>query len=344
VDVQLRCEELKERVGSELQVTHNPDERAEILIAALYEFSRKVLPALGHPRKSQDYLESQGAVLELVSFIAIHLIRNCAQQSRGVAVFAEIGEGCHDPLLKKKLSVYAQQLLAKKRSGIPDQGREPNRRIPVLLGLAVAAVFALYLTLPAPDASRIAAAPVTEQSLRAPGTLPLAYQAATIKEVPAVPAATPAENPRERNEAPQEPAPEGKGAPPGEQVTKVRITNNQVLVPVTLKNGGESVRVELVLDTGCTRTSIHEGLASRLRIDLRGAKTSQSELADGRLVRSRVATLESLGVGPFTMNPAEVDLLPYKGSEGVHDGLLGMDFLGKHRYQIDMEREQIRWF
>jgi hypothetical protein len=344
VDVQLRCEELKERVGSELQVTHNPDERAEILIAALYELSRKVLPALGHPRKSQDYLESQGAVLELVSFIAIHLIRNCAQQSRGVAVLAEIGEECHDPLLKKKLSVYAQQLLANKRSEVSDQGSKPNHRIPLLLGLGAAAVFALYLTLPVPDSSRITATPAPETSLRAPGALPLAYQAATIKEVQAVPAAPQAENLGERNETPQDPALEGKGAVAGEQVTKVRIANNQVLVPVLLKNGGESIRVELVLDTGCTRTSIHEGLANRLRLDLRQAKTSQSELADGRLLRSRMATLESLGVGPFTMNPAEVDLIPYKGSEGVHDGLLGMDFLGKHRYQIDMEREQIRWF
>ena len=51
--------------------------------------------------------------------------------------------------------------------------------------------------------------------------------------------------------------------------TKVKIANNQVLVPVLLKNGGETVKVELVLDTGSTRTSLHEGLVSRLRIDLR---------------------------------------------------------------------------
>jgi hypothetical protein len=39
-----------------------------------------------------------------------------------------------------------------------------------------------------------------------------------------------------------------------------------------------------------------------------------------------------------------VDFIPYQGTEGLHDGLLGMDFLGKHRYQIDMEHELIRWF
>ena len=117
-----------------------------------------------------------------------------------------------------------------------------------------------------------------------------------------------------------------------------------MLVQVLLKNGGETLRAVLVLDTGSSRTSIHEGLANRLRIDLRQAKVSQAELADGRLIRSRSATIDSLAVGPFAMNSAEVDLIPYKGSDGVHDGLLGMDFLAKHRYQIDMEREIIRWF
>jgi hypothetical protein len=141
------------------------------------------------------------------------------------------------------------------------------------------------------------------------------------------------------------PLPEGSGGvQPAEQATKVRIVNNQVLVPVTLKNGVETIRLELVLDTGATCTSIHEGIAPRLGLDLNSAELTLSEVADGRTISSRRVTVESLAVGPFTVPLAPVELMPFKGDAPAHSGLLGMDFLGKHRYQIDMEHELIRWF
>lgn len=348
MDIQFRCGAQKERVRAELQEAAGTWERDEILIAALYELSRSVLSELGRPVQSPEYLDRQLAVLELISFIAISLIRNCTGDTRGVAVLTEIGEGCHDPVLKKKLSVYAQELLVKSRSGVQNKPRGSRRRIAWLLGAGAASILALFLSLPEPPH------PLRERKAppeTAPASLtatPLSYQAAAPESAPAESAPAVAATGRERNEAPPAPqvqaAPEGKGAQPAEQSTKVRIANNQVLVPVVLKNGGETVRVELMLDTGSTRTSIHEGLAGRLRIDLRQAKQTQSEVADGRIIRSRSTVIEALGVGPFSMTSAEVDLIPYKGTEGFHDGLLGMDFLGRHRYQIDMEHELIRWF
>ncbi|HEY5513964.1 MAG TPA: retropepsin-like aspartic protease, partial [Geomonas sp.] len=295
---------------------------------------RSVLPELGLPGSSREYLERQGAVLDLISFIAIPLIRNCVQDSRGVAVLTEIGEGCLDPLLKKKFSVYAQELLAKSGSGA---GNRPCRRWNWslgLLGLGGAALLPLYLASPGSVSvpSRHAAAPALAVAAQPAAVGP---EGAGTGRVRAEPEAAPL----------TQPAAEVKGgASPGEQTTKVRISNNQILVPVMIKNDGESIRVDLVLDTGSSRTAIHEELATRLRIDLRLAKASQSEVADGRVIRSRIATIDSLGVGPFAMTSAEVELIPYKGTEGVRDGLLGMDFLGKHRYQIDMEHELIRWF
>ena len=346
MDIQSRCGALKNRVTVELQEAVGTWERDEILIAALYELSRSVLPALGRPEKSQVYLERQLVVLELFSFLSKSLIRNCTGDRRGVAVLAEIGEGCLDPLLKKKLSFYAQELLAKSRLGFQKPGQS-HSRLSWILGGGAVAVLALYLALPVALHIRRAAPASPYANLTSTGAAQIQAQAPQDEPGPA-PAASPIPAQgavRSRTEsAPEQPAPEQKGfATSGEATTKVKIANNQILVPVTLKNGGETVKVELVLDTGSTRTSIQEGLAGRLRIDLRLAKISQSEVADGRMIRSHCATLDSLAVGPFSLTAAEVDLIPYKGSDGFHDGLLGMDFLSKHRYQIDMERELIRW-
>jgi hypothetical protein len=344
MDINHLCATIKERIAVQLQEASDPGERSEFLIAALYETSRSVLPELGSPRKSWEYLEGQGAVLDLISFIAIPLIRGAVQERRGVAVLSEIGEGCLDPLLRKKLSVYAQELLAKS-----SQAQKPasagRRWVPLLFGACAAAALALYFAWPIAGPARepeglVAAAPNAAVAPSASFHAP-AYTPST--------GAMAGDGGRERSgaEGRQSDRPAaggGTGATQGEQTTRVRIVNNQVLVPVTLKNGGQSVRLELVLDTGATRTAIHEGILNRLPIDLRYARASQSEVADGRVIRSRIAKIDALVVGPFAMASVELELIPYNGAEGVQDGLLGMDFLARHRYQIDMDHELIRWF
>ena len=352
------CGALKQRVTVELQRAHDPAARGEILIGALYEVSRSVLPELGAPRKQAEYRESQGAVLELITFLVIPLIRGGGHEPRGVTVLAEIAEGCPDPLLRKKLSVYAQQLLAKSKGD--NETVSAERWIPWLAGFIGVAVLALYLIWPHGEPPVRHEVPAALPAPQAASGEPAAPKAAP-RPPPAAgrPDAAAAGGPQRRDDEPGKtvrPAAEVRGgtAPrsaasqealaPGEQTTRVRIVNNQVLVPVTLKNGAATVRVELVLDTGATRTAIHERITRRLPIDLRTTKGSEALVADGRVVRSRIAKLDAVAVGPFVVASMEVELFPYHGDDTVHDGLLGMDFLGKHRYQIDMEHELIRWF
>jgi hypothetical protein len=349
LDINQLCATLKQRVAVELQDAADLPERSAILVAALYEMSRSVLHALGPPRKSQDYLEKQEVVLELISFLAIQLIRGAEHDRRGVSVLSEIGEGCLDPLLKKKLAVYAHELLTKSGPPARKLASAGKRFIPWLLaGSCAGAILVLYLVLPLthpdkkPEVVAVSAAPEANpgpQAARpAPASTPSAL--AQVRDGAGMRARS-EEVPRK----PDRPAADaGTGAAHGEQITRIRIVNDTVLVPVTLKNGGQSVKVELVLDTGATRTAISEGVTSRLPIDLRSARSSQAVVADGRVIRSRIAKIDSLAVGPFATASMELELIPLNGSEGMHDGLLGMDFLGRHRYQIDMENEVIRWF
>jgi hypothetical protein len=344
VEITRLCSLLKQRVSVELLEAADPQERSELLIAALYELSRSVLPLLGSPVRTREYLDRQAAVLDLVSFLCIGLIRGPEQARRGVAVLAEIGEGCQDPLLKKKFGIYAHELLAKCNSRQQQvQGKVKRRWLHWGVATLSAALLALYCSRPTPLPgggsrelrSSVAAVPETDQSPASASFAPSAGRAAVER--------------RERNEEPpkqaERPAAETASTPaPQEMSTRIRIVNSQVLVPVLLKNGAEAVLLELVLDTGATRTVIHDAVAGRLQIDLRQARQAFSEVADGRVIRSRIVKIDSLGVGPFAMAPAELELIAYNGTEGARDGLLGMDFLGKHRYQIDMEHELIRWF
>lgn len=337
------CAGIRERVARELRDTAGSKERSELLMQALYEVSRNLLPELGSPRKSLEYRKAQEAVLDLISCIAIPLVREGEQ--RGVAVLSELAEGCQDPLLKKKLSGYAHQLL--ERSGT----RSRERAFPVSSAawtLASCTVAALVLYLAWPGGAGRTLQGTTAPSLQpgAPAVSTPAPAAAPAAPAPQQLQATQGTHPPEQCE----PLPQIKekmaavATPNGDQVTPVRVLNNQVIVPVMVRHGGASVRLELLLDTGATRTVLHEGVAGRLPIDLRSARPAMAEVADGRMVHSKIARIDLLSVGPFSHPSMEMELITFHGSEGTHDGLLGMDFLGKHRYQIDMEHQLIRWF
>lgn len=345
------CAGIRERVSLELRHAAGRGGRAAVLVEALYEVSRTVLPALGSPRKSLEYQKALEAVLDLISCIAIPLVRE--GDERGVAVLSELAEGSRDPLLKKKLSVYAHELLAKSGARCEVRG-VPAKSAAWVLASCTAAALVLYLAWPGGGERKLQGSPAPSLKSAAPAVSTPGPAVSTPG--PLVAPAAPARpervaeggRPQERCEPPppkqEKIAAAAVVTPHGEQVTRVRVLNNQVLIPVTLKHGGASVRLELLLDTGATRTALHEVVAGRLPIDLRSARAAMAEVADGRLVHSRIARFDLLSVGPFSHPSMELELIPFQGRERVHDGLLGMDFLGKHRYQIDMEHELIRWF
>jgi predicted aspartyl protease len=127
------------------------------------------------------------------------------------------------------------------------------------------------------------------------------------------------------------------------KTTAVRYRNNHALVPVKINYRDTTVEAWLLLDTGAAVTVISPGLAQRLGIKRENTESRLAQVADGRVVETARARVDSLAVGPkITYNP-EIAIMPISGPVSGFDGLLGMNFLGEFRYHLDVNSQTIEW-
>ncbi len=113
-----------------------------------------------------------------------------------------------------------------------------------------------------------------------------------------------------------------------------------IVLPVTVSNNGHKEQIRLILDTGCSITQIHPDVVKRLKVEIKGR--GKATIADGRKIDSFYATVDSLEVGPFKEQNFTIST-NYIENKGDTDGLLGMNFLRKHQFDIDTKRQVVRW-
>jgi predicted aspartyl protease len=123
--------------------------------------------------------------------------------------------------------------------------------------------------------------------------------------------------------------------------TRVFIDGNRVLVPVQLGYHGNEISTLLVLDTGATTTVLHREAASALH--MRPHRHGSSRVADGRLIRTDIADLDYIVVGPHRMKNFTTGIVDHQGAPESSKGLLGMNFLRNVIYHVDFRREVISW-
>jgi len=123
--------------------------------------------------------------------------------------------------------------------------------------------------------------------------------------------------------------------------TPVEITGNRVLVPVEVAMGNRVAKLKLLLDTGATVTVLHR--QSLAELQLPSGKSYKARVAGGSIVKSQRIKFRHLSVGPFQMEKAYAMVINLKGQQLPFDGMLGMDFLKNHPYQIDFQEKLITW-
>ncbi len=129
----------------------------------------------------------------------------------------------------------------------------------------------------------------------------------------------------------------------GGNITKVRIAENQVLVPVVLEYGGRTAEATLLLDTGASMTMINAEIADKLNIRQVETKIELGQVLGGGIIPIFVAKVGYITVGPNTKNNMMIGIVNHAGPPVKFEGLLGLDFLRGLKYQIDFTNEIIKW-
>ncbi len=123
--------------------------------------------------------------------------------------------------------------------------------------------------------------------------------------------------------------------------THVIIDGNQLLVPVTLVNGGVETKTHLLLDTGASQIVLFRSFAQQLNIA--SLNKGHAQVAGGQIIQVETGRIGRFVVGPHEMQDARVIILEHEGQSLKYSGLLGMNFLKNVQYTIDYRNQVIHW-
>lgn len=129
-------------------------------------------------------------------------------------------------------------------------------------------------------------------------------------------------------------------AGPQYKETKITIQNNRILLPVEIVGTRSSAKVNLIMDTGAQRTFLWRTALPAIGLSKVG------RLRAAGIIGSKYASYvraKSINVGPFQLKGAVVTIMDPGRYNTGYDGLLGMDFLSKVKYEIDFQRRVIVW-
>ncbi len=115
-----------------------------------------------------------------------------------------------------------------------------------------------------------------------------------------------------------------------------------ILIPAIVSNNGIACRILLIVDTGCSLTTLDKGLTTALQFKPTGKIGSIN--ANGSQSVKETGSIDYIQIGPFREKNFLISNLAVLGNKKDDvAGFLGMNFLEKHPFTIDHDRHVIVW-
>ncbi|PSL15842.1 aspartyl protease [Marinobacterium halophilum] len=121
---------------------------------------------------------------------------------------------------------------------------------------------------------------------------------------------------------------------------RANVNGNSVQVPVTLRYLGKTKTVNLIVDTGASRTVLHQSAVRSLGAV--GKPAGFAQVVGGARIPTSLIPVDGLSFGPVDQGKSELLVIEPTAAPG-YDGLLGMDILSQLKYEIDMQRKVVIW-
>jgi len=138
--------------------------------------------------------------------------------------------------------------------------------------------------------------------------------------------------PAEPSVSSQIPLTSSASVPRGAIIVPVLLAGRSAIVPVLLN---QSIRGNLLLDTGASNTVLSRQIAASLSLRTMGSRRFQTA---GGAISVSMAHLQSLKVGDAEVNDLTVAVHDFS-PDPRFEGLLGMDFLGRYLVALDAQKQ-----
>ena len=124
----------------------------------------------------------------------------------------------------------------------------------------------------------------------------------------------------------------------GKPSLPVQIIDDQVIVPVTLANNGVEMHTSFILDKNSSRSLLTSEVADFLQAEKVGVTRHRT---GERYMPMETRKVNYLKIGSIVEN--EFVFLASADQSQRRRGILGLDFIDKHPFELDRERKLLIW-